>query len=227
MWDDQQLARLLNQLSDRVAADASFETALGRAPAAIDGFEDCVWLLGANVLNHGVSRLMVDEAAYLYRLVRSIPAPNTVEIGRYRGGTAFLLAAAGARVLSLDIEPTVATSDELLVRALERYGLRSNVELEIADSRTYEVEPTAYDVVFVDGDHTYDGVRADVERWLPGIKPGGHLVLHDALVPTPERPWAQLWKVEGVQRYREQLMDHPEVELAGHAGTLAHFVKRG
>ena len=226
MWDDAQLARLLNGLSDRVAADASFDTALERSPAAVGGFEDCVWLLSSNVLNHGLSRLMIDEAAYLFRLVRSLEAPVVVEIGRYRGGTTFLLATAGARVLSLDVDPAVTRSDELLAHALERYDLRDSVTLEIADSRTYPVEHAAYDVVFVDGDHSYEGARADVERWLPGVETGGHLILHDALVPSPERAWARPWKVEGVQHLCEELLGRPQLELAGRAGTLAHFVKR-
>lgn len=227
MSDDVQLARLLNAVSDRVAGDANFTASLERSPSRVDRFEDCVWLLGSNVLNHGVSRLMIDEAAYLYRLVSSLTAPAVVEIGRYRGGTTFLLAAAGGRVLSLEIDPAVGSSDALLRQALERYGLSGRVTTEIADSKAYPVEPTAYDVVFIDGDHTYDGARADVERWLPGVAPGGHLILHDAFLPSPERPWARPWKVEGVHRLRQELLERPGVDLAGRAGTLAHFVKAG
>jgi predicted O-methyltransferase YrrM len=37
----------------------------------------------------------------------------------------------------------------------------------------------AVDVVFVDADHSYDGVRADVATWLPKLKPGGLLAGHD------------------------------------------------
>lgn len=225
MSDDAQLTRLLNTLSDRVAVDASFAAALERSRDTVDRFEDCVWLLGSNVLNHGVSRLMIDEAAYLYRLVRSLSAPAVVEIGRYRGGTTFLLAAAGGRVLSLDVDPATAESDTQLRRALERYGLSERVTTEIADSQTFPVEPAAYDIVFVDGNHTYEGARTDVERWLPGVTAGGHLILHDAFHPTPERAWARPWKVEGVHRLREELIDRSGLELAGRAGTLAHFVK--
>jgi predicted O-methyltransferase YrrM len=225
--DDEQLARVLNTLSDRLAADADFDAALERSPETIDRFEDCVWLLNSNVLNHGVSRLMLDEAAYLYRLVRSLEKPFVVEIGRYRGGTTFLLAAAGGRVLSLDIDPALVKEDERLMRALARFGLADQVLLEIADSHNYAVEPGAYDVVFVDGDHSFDGVRADVERWLPGVAPGGHLILHDAFVPSPDRPWTQPWKVEGVHRFREELLEWPELRLAGRAGTLAHIVRQG
>jgi predicted O-methyltransferase YrrM len=225
--DDEQLRRLLNGLSDRLAADAVFDTALERSTGSVDHFEDCTWLLSSNVLNHGVSRLMIDEAAYLYRLVRSLSEPAVVEIGRHRGGTTFLLAAAGGRVLSLDIDPAVALTDEPLTRALEQHGLGERVVLEIADSREYPLESAAYDVVFVDGDHSYDGVRADVERWLPALVHGGHLLLHDAFFPSPERPWTRPWKVEGVHRLREELVEWQGLELAGRAGTLAHFVKGG
>lgn len=225
MWDDVQLARLLNGLSDRVAADTSFDAALERAPSRIDGFEDCTWLLSSNVLNHGLSRLMIDEAAYLYRLVRSLRAPAVVEIGRYRGGTTLLLSVAGGRVLSLDVDPAVAGSDERLMRALERYDLGGNVTLEIADSRAYPVEPGAYDIVFVDGDHTYDGARADVDNWLPGVTAGGHLILHDAVVPQPARAWAQPWKVEGVQQLCGELLERTDLKLVTRVGTLAHFMK--
>lgn len=35
------------------------------------------------------------------------------------------------------------------------------------------------DMVFVDGEHSYEGCKGDIEAWLPNIKPGGLLVIHD------------------------------------------------
>jgi predicted O-methyltransferase YrrM len=37
----------------------------------------------------------------------------------------------------------------------------------------------AFDFVFVDADHTYEGVRADIDAWLPKVRPGGWLMGHD------------------------------------------------
>ena len=38
------------------------------------------------------------------------------------------------------------------------------------------------DVLFIDGDHTYQGVRADYELYSPLIRPGGIVAFHDICV---------------------------------------------
>jgi len=35
------------------------------------------------------------------------------------------------------------------------------------------------DMLIIDGDHTERGVAADIDGWLPFVKPGGYLVFHD------------------------------------------------
>ncbi len=42
------------------------------------------------------------------------------------------------------------------------------------------------DFVFIDGDHSYDGLRGDWEAWVDLIAPGGLVTLHDSR-STPER----------------------------------------
>jgi predicted O-methyltransferase YrrM len=43
------------------------------------------------------------------------------------------------------------------------------------------------DFVFIDGDHSYEGLRGDWEAWSSLVAPGGIVALHDSH-PTPERP---------------------------------------
>jgi predicted O-methyltransferase YrrM len=38
-----------------------------------------------------------------------------------------------------------------------------------------------YDLIFVDADHTYPSVRADVTLYLPLLRPGGFMAMHDSI----------------------------------------------
>lgn len=40
------------------------------------------------------------------------------------------------------------------------------------------------DFLFIDGDHTYKGMRKDLELWYPKVKSGGYIGGHDYAEPT-------------------------------------------
>jgi predicted O-methyltransferase YrrM len=42
-----------------------------------------------------------------------------------------------------------------------------------------------FDFIFIDGDHSYDGVRRDYEMWLPFLEYGGYIAFHDS-APTED-----------------------------------------
>jgi predicted O-methyltransferase YrrM len=39
--------------------------------------------------------------------------------------------------------------------------------------------PSQLDTLFIDGDHTYEGVKADLNNYAPLVKSGGRIILHD------------------------------------------------
>ena len=41
------------------------------------------------------------------------------------------------------------------------------------------------DLIFVDGDHSYEGVLGDYEHWRKAVKPSGCLALYNAAVGRP------------------------------------------
>jgi SAM-dependent methyltransferase len=224
--DDEVLAWTVWHLSDRLCGEASFDDAAPIAVGRIDGFEDLHWLYSSNALNQCLSRLAFDEGAYLYRLVRGLDAPHVAELGRYKGGTTFLLAAAGATVTSLDVRAEQQDGfDPALRQALAHFDLAGRVELVVADSHTYPVPDAHFDVVLLDGDITYEGMKADVENWWPGLATGGHLILH--LVDPHEVRWRVL--ADGFKPLwglADEIAQRPGARRISSAPpSLAHVVK--
>jgi predicted O-methyltransferase YrrM len=193
-----------------------------RWPDAVRGFEDLAFLFSGNQLNHGIASLQFDEAALLYRVVRDAGPGPLAEIGRFRGGSTAIIAAAMGEANELWSYDLDGALDGELDDALRRLGLRDRVHLEVGDSRTVELPPGPLRVLFVDGDHTAGGARADYERWRGLVAPGGDLLFHDAVdtggYGNHYPGVAQL--VLEIER------DDAELERRPDAGSIAHFVRR-
>ena len=222
------LRRLLAELiiADRERRGSDFAH-VSTWPSRLVGFEDLVFLFSSTILAHGIASLRLDEGAYLYRLVHELQPETTVEIGRFRGGSTFLLAAAveSGVVHSYDLALRQgrdgAELDRQLTGALERYGLADRVRLHVEDSRTAAPPSTSVDLLFIDGDHREEAVRADFEHWSPVVRPRGHVLFHDAVdAPDFAAPFAT-----GPAHVVAQVNE--DFERLQAVGSLAHFVRRG
>jgi len=126
------------------------------------------------------------EAEYLFR-VAEMAKHNVVEIGRMMGGSTMLLAGATTnKIKSIDYATSKGAKEKLntLRSYIKSFGL-TNIDLYIANSQTTNLSDGRfkYDVVFIDGDHTYEGVMADMKNWWDNLEPGGHYVFHDCWAP--------------------------------------------
>lgn len=118
------------------------------------------------------------EGEYLFMLAARA-RKGIVEVGRYNGGSLFLMACANqqAPIWSVDIAPQ---NDELLVELLHKTGIGGNATIIVGDSQhTKYPEVGTVDMLFIDGDHSYEGCTADLVNWFESVTPGGHIVLHD------------------------------------------------
>lgn len=47
-----------------------------------------------------------------------------------------------------------------------------------------EIPDNSLGMAYIDGDHTYEGARADIDSYWPKLVKGGLMVFHDAMNPT-------------------------------------------
>ncbi len=116
---------------------------------------------------------------------------RVLEIGSHHGGTAVhFCTLAQDLVVSVDL-PDGAGGGMPLANCLERDELIAknfpHFRSVLGDSHAHKtlerVQALAagelFDVLFVDGDHTYDGVKQDCEMYTDLVKPCGFVAMHD------------------------------------------------
>ena len=57
-------------------------------------------------------------------------------------------------------------------------------EFHLADSFTFKLGKKV-DVIFIDGDHTYEGCKADIDNWYPQMAKKGVMCFHDCDETSP------------------------------------------
>jgi len=132
---------------------------------------------------------------------------NVCEIGTYKGGTLFIwaqLANSNANVFSIDL-PGGAFGGGYSARSIDLFNSFSkpdqNMECIRGDSHSYEIRSvfettlgdSKLDFLFIDGDHTYEGVKQDFEDYAPYVKSGGVIAFHD-IVRREAQPDIEVWK---------------------------------
>jgi predicted O-methyltransferase YrrM len=135
-------------------------------------------------LPKGFIRLCPWEIEFLFACARRAKK-GILEIGRFNGGSVFLMACANSEVpiYSIDIKPQ---NDLLLGQLFEMHDVGENVTLIVGDSQhtTYDNIQT-FDLLFIDGDHSYDGCKADLNNWFDKLAVGGYVVFHDSYLGSP------------------------------------------
>ena len=119
----------------------------------------------------------------------------------------------------LDPMTRLPVSRRLVDRNLDRFGVSPEQYTVIqgcsGDDRVREqVSGRSYNFLLIDGDHSFEGVKADFDRYAPMIQPRGYIVLDDYGAPQ--------WP--GVTRFVDEVLSvSPLVECVGIASRTAVF----
>lgn len=152
------------------------------------------------VYSHTIVPMQIrSELMELAEIIAALKPVRALEIGTARGGTLFLLcrlAAARATVISVDLPhgDFGAGYSPLRIPLYKRFaGPGQTLHLIRADSHrtdtlqrvTNILRAEPLDYLFIDGDHTYEGVKRDFQMYSPLVRKGGRVVFHD-IAPHPQ-----------------------------------------
>jgi len=111
-----------------------------------------------------------------------------VEIGVHRGALSERLLAARPDLTLYMVDLWERTADypgersEAYAAATGRtmrYGSRAQILVGESVKWANSFHDASLDLAFIDADHSYEAVKADIEAWGPKVKPGGVLGGHD------------------------------------------------
>jgi predicted O-methyltransferase YrrM len=114
-----------------------------------------------------------------------------IEIGSYTGESTMLFAKKFKKVISVDpfinnydlndIACKYMNFEDVYNFFLKNISKYSNIEhiRKTSDDAISDLEPIKFDLVYIDGLHTYEQVKRDIENYLPLIKKGGYISGHD------------------------------------------------
>jgi predicted O-methyltransferase YrrM len=179
--------------------------------------------LALRAWRHNANQKLVEFAA-LIKLLSKQELNVVLEIGTAHGGTYWTwcrLATPTAHLVSVDFPE----NDEWTARVRSYPRPTQTQTLIRADShdpqtvRSLDGLRGSVDLLFIDGDHSYAGVRADFENYAPLVKPGGLIAFHDvdsSNNPTSkvDRLWTQLRDLYDVR----EIIDAADDEQSGRYG---------
>jgi predicted O-methyltransferase YrrM len=148
-----------------------------------------------------------------------------VEIGSSQGVSAARIAgvlAEGGKFYCIDPWPApngkINPCYSIFYRHLRRARRFDKVHvLQTVSGEAGELVPDEVDFIFVDGDHSWQGVETDWNLVRRKLRVGGIVCLHDSLTP-PKEPWR---RPESVQFYQQVVAADPEFRTIDGVHSLA------
>jgi len=140
-----------------------------------------------------------------FAVVKRIPKDRSVigaEIGVLNGATATKILESCPNVVHIMIDPwSIVNIDESYKNSgaeevkQEQAWFEENYRVALEDTEPYkdrrrimrkksveaafEIKDESLDYAFIDGDHSYEGVKRDITLWWPKVKKGGWIGGHD------------------------------------------------
>lgn len=131
-----------------------------------------------------------EEMEPMYKHCFEFKNPTIVEIGSAHGASSIIFAEAaretGGDLICIDHFPEGYEGQEkfgVYAKKAWKKNLKPYLKdvklMELASSEARKYMFRTIDVLFIDGDHSYEGVNADCINYLPLLRSGGYVGFHD------------------------------------------------
>ena len=138
---------------------------------------------------------------------------TVVELGTNIGTTSILLSAVAKKVYTADVFEKVDLIEDEEQRGVYAKSFGNNkhyystiikklhpFNVDVSQCLSHQFAeaflPQSVDMVFIDADHSYNGVKKDFESWFDRVKIGGVFAFHDCVKPFP------------VYEYKNEVLDY-------------------
>ncbi|MBM3400839.1 MAG: class I SAM-dependent methyltransferase [Bacteroidetes bacterium] len=169
----------------------------------------------------GPSQVM-KEITKLFELIKSENPKVVLEIGTDKGGTLYLwcqAAAEDATIVSIDLSSRRRYSPrrrDLYAKFVKSVHQKlhflpfSSHEQSTVDKACALFGNKKIDYLFIDGDHTYEGVKQDYIMFSPLVKTGGLIAFHDIKTVRPDCGVREVWEEVTKDMVKENYWEYAE-----------------
>lgn len=190
-----QLEQKYGEAFNRFLAEMAFEDFLRRSSIRelfcaelFEGIGDIALPLGfSNEASHHTNHM---DMLFVVAIAKHRNARRIFEFGTYLGRTTCGLASIdeSALVHTLNLPPEEDTRyGPYIGQLINKSPYQGRIQQLFCDSRKFAVDPYAnsMDFIFIDADHSYEGVKNDTEKAFQMLAPGGIVIWHDFASKSP------------------------------------------
>ena len=148
------------------------------------------------------------------KIILKMKAKNILEIGTANGGTLFLLSRfsdPNALIMTMDLpESFFFRGFDFKIRRFYKSFASHQQKIALINGDSHDISSLQklneflyhekLDILFIDGDHSYEGVKKDFEMYSPLVREEGLIVFHDIVVVPPE-----IEKANGVHQFWNEI----------------------
>ena len=131
--------------------------------------------------------LRKEEGKNLDKILILLPKnAKALEIGSFKGWTSILMCRIKKDLMIITIDPhygfpkhpELSSSEEEVNKNIQSWKLQNKIKhIKISSQAFYTDEK--FDFIFIDGDHSFEGVKFDFNKFFPNLKKNGIIAFHD------------------------------------------------